>query len=94
MADIINQQSSFSIVPADGILFGITIGLIVACFNTAWPTYALAEVWLTMLGRAPIRLAHSWTNCIAMRSSVERAPICYSGTMSSSASSTRTARSS
>lgn len=53
----IDQQSAFRIVPADGILFGITIGLVVACLKTAWPTYILAHAWLILLRRAPIRLA-------------------------------------
>jgi hypothetical protein len=57
LADAIDRQSSFIIVPADGILFGLTIGLIVACFVTAWPTYLLAHFWLVVMGRAPIRLA-------------------------------------
>ena len=57
VAEAIDRQSSFTIVPADGILFGLTIGLIVACFNTAWPTYALAHFWLVLMRRAPIRLA-------------------------------------
>jgi zinc-finger of transposase IS204/IS1001/IS1096/IS1165 len=56
VAETISQQSSFGILPADGILFGLTIGLIVACFNTAWPTYALAHCWLVLAGRSPIRL--------------------------------------
>ena len=57
VAEAIDRQSSFTILPADGILFGLTIGLIVACFNTAWPTYALAHFWLVLMGRVPIRLA-------------------------------------
>ena len=56
VTEVISQQSSFGILPADGILFGLTIGLIVACFNTAWPTYALAHCWLVLTGRSPIRL--------------------------------------
>jgi hypothetical protein len=56
VTEVISQQSSFGILPADGILFGLTIGLIVACFNTAWPTYAIAHGWLVLTGRSPIRL--------------------------------------
>jgi hypothetical protein len=56
VTEVIGRQSSFGILPADGILFGLTIGLIVACFNTAWPTYALAHCWLILTGRSPVRL--------------------------------------
>ena len=56
VTEVIGRRSSFGILPADGILFGLTIGLIVACFNTAWPTYALAHCWLILTGRSPVRL--------------------------------------
>ena len=56
VTEVISKRSSFGILPADGILFGLTIGLIVACFNTAWPTYALAHCWLLLIGRSPVRL--------------------------------------
>ncbi len=57
VAEAIDRQSSFMIVPADGILFGLTIGLVVAYFNTAWPAYALAHTWLVLSGYGPVRLA-------------------------------------
>lgn len=57
VAATIDRLSSFTIVPADGILFGFSIGLIVACFCTAWPAYLLTHIWLTLLRRAPVRLA-------------------------------------
>jgi hypothetical protein len=56
LAEAIDRRSSFIIIPADGILFGLTIGFVVACFMTAWPTYVLAHAWLVLTGRAPVRL--------------------------------------
>ena len=56
VAATIDRLSSFTIVPADGILFGFSIGTIVACFYTAWQAYLLTHTWLTLLRRAPVRL--------------------------------------
>ncbi len=56
LVERIDVSSGPALVTADGILFGVTIGLIVACFGTAWPTYALARLWLGLLGCSPVRL--------------------------------------
>ncbi|GAA1325533.1 NACHT domain-containing protein [Pseudonocardia xinjiangensis] len=45
------NSPGFSLEPAQGILYGLTMGVIVACFFTAWPTYFIAHMWLLCLGR-------------------------------------------
>lgn len=52
----IGKFSGPPLVPVDGLLFGATIGAIVACFGTAWPAYAIARAWLFLNGRSPARL--------------------------------------
>lgn len=49
-------HTSVEIRPVHGVLFGLTIGVIVACFNTAWPTYVAAHLWFALARRAPWRL--------------------------------------
>jgi len=49
-------HTSVEIRPVHGVLFGMTIGVIVACFNTAWPTYVAAHLWFALARRAPWRL--------------------------------------
>jgi hypothetical protein len=50
------QSASFRIHPSDGVFLGLTIGVIVACFNTAWFPYLIARWWLTIRGKLPWRL--------------------------------------
>jgi NACHT domain len=52
----LDHLSSFEIVPTDGLLFGLSIGLVVACFNSAWPPYLIARTFLVLTGRSPLRL--------------------------------------
>ncbi|WP_225827590.1 NACHT domain-containing protein [Streptomyces naphthomycinicus] len=52
------SDSSFTARPVDGVLFGATIGVIVAAFNTAWPNYAVCMVWFTARYRVPWSLLH------------------------------------
>ncbi|UFR06804.1 NACHT domain-containing protein [Streptomyces sp. Go40/10] len=47
------SDGSFTAGPLDGILFGATIGIIVASFNTAWPSYAVCMAWFTVRHRVP-----------------------------------------
>lgn len=57
IAEAIDHQSaSFQISPSDSILFGLTMGIIAACFNTAWPTYLIANCWLAGRKKIPWRL--------------------------------------
>jgi RecA/RadA recombinase len=49
-------HSALLVRPDHGVLFGLTIGVIVACFNTAWPTYLVAHVWFAGQGKLPWRL--------------------------------------
>ena len=48
-------HSTLLVRPGHGVLFGLTIGVIVACFNTAWPTYFVAHVWFASQGKLPWR---------------------------------------
>lgn len=41
----------FSLQPIQGILYGLMMGVVVACFFTAWPTYFIAHLWLVCVGR-------------------------------------------
>ncbi|WP_433917418.1 NACHT domain-containing protein [Streptomyces canus] len=45
--------NSFTASPVNGILFGATIGVIVAAFNTAWPNYVVCMIWFTVRYRMP-----------------------------------------
>ncbi|MET7693934.1 NACHT domain-containing protein [Streptomyces sp. NPDC005483] len=45
--------SSFTPSPVHGILFGATLGVIVAAFNTAWPNYVVCMIWFTARYRMP-----------------------------------------
>jgi hypothetical protein len=47
------SDHSFTASPAVGILFGATIGIIVAVFNTTWPNYAVCMAWFTLRYRLP-----------------------------------------
>ncbi|WP_126635428.1 hypothetical protein [Embleya hyalina] len=46
----------FTPAPVHGLLFGASIGLIVAGFNTAWPNYAICVVSFAVRRRLPWRL--------------------------------------
>jgi hypothetical protein len=48
--------SGTGLTPMHGILFGITLGVIVASFNTAWPTFVLALLWFAARRKVPFRL--------------------------------------
>jgi hypothetical protein len=48
-------RADLQIWPIHGILFGMTIGVIVACFITAWPTYAAAHLCFALQRRVPWR---------------------------------------
>lgn len=45
--------SSFTPSPVHGILFGATLGVIVAAFNTAWPNYVVCMIWFATRYRVP-----------------------------------------
>ncbi|MFE4968997.1 NACHT domain-containing protein [Streptomyces sp. NPDC056660] len=47
------DDDAFHPHPAEGVLFGVTLGVIVAAFNTAWPNYAVCMVWFSMRRRIP-----------------------------------------
>ncbi len=46
LGDRIDRVSHLAVMPVHGILFGLTIGLIVAGFKTAWPSFAIGHAWL------------------------------------------------
>ncbi len=53
---LINRESTNSPLHATlecGLLFGLTIGSVVAGFNAAWPAFTIAHKWLFLNGRMP-----------------------------------------
>jgi hypothetical protein len=48
-------RTSVEVRPIHGVLFGMTISVIVACFNTAWPTYVAAHLWFALGRQVPWR---------------------------------------
>lgn len=44
------------VVPLDGVLFGLTIGVVVACYYSAWFAFSVSHAYLALLGRLPWRL--------------------------------------
>ena len=46
----------FTLQPGHGLLYGLTMGIVVACFFTAWPSYFIAHLWLVVRGVYPWRL--------------------------------------
>ncbi|MET8677161.1 NACHT domain-containing protein [Streptomyces sp. NPDC004647] len=48
-------NSSFTAHPVHGLLFGVTIGIVVAAYNTAWPNYILCSTWFAVRLRLPWR---------------------------------------
>ncbi|MEV6318570.1 NACHT domain-containing protein [Streptomyces sp. NPDC051776] len=48
-------DSSFTARPIHGLLFGMTIGIVVAAYNTAWPNYILCSTWFALRMRLPWR---------------------------------------
>ncbi|MEU1851987.1 NACHT domain-containing protein [Streptomyces sp. NPDC019990] len=48
-------DSSFTAQPVHGLLFGMTIGIVVAAYNTAWPNYVLCITWFAARRLLPWR---------------------------------------
>jgi hypothetical protein len=48
-------DSSFTAQPVHGLLFGMTIGIVVAAYNTAWPNYVLCITWFAVRRLLPWR---------------------------------------
>lgn len=57
VVDLLQQRSPFRVRPIHGALFGLTIGVIVASFNTAWPTYVVSHLWFVLQRQLPLRFA-------------------------------------
>jgi hypothetical protein len=47
--------SKLRVEPQHGFLFGLTIGTVVASYNSAWPTYFVAHAWLALRRALPWR---------------------------------------
>jgi len=47
--------STLRVGPQHGFLFGLTIGTVVASYNSAWPTYFVAHTWLALRREVPWR---------------------------------------
>jgi hypothetical protein len=48
-------HTSMQLHPWHGPLFGLTIGVVIACLTTAWPTFVVAHLWFVATGRLPLR---------------------------------------
>ncbi len=46
LRDRIDRLSQLAVQPVHGILFGLTIGVVVAGFKTAWPSFVIGHKWL------------------------------------------------
>jgi hypothetical protein len=53
---VASSLSGIGLTPMRGILFGITLGVIVASFNTAWLTFTIALLWFSARREVPLRL--------------------------------------
>jgi hypothetical protein len=51
-----SSLSGIGLTPIHGVLFGVTLGAIVATFNTAWPTYMIALLWFSARHEAPLQM--------------------------------------
>lgn len=45
------NTTAFVLEPMQGLLYGLMMGIVVACFFTAWPTYFISHLWLWVVGR-------------------------------------------
>jgi hypothetical protein len=50
-------HQEFSLQVLDGICFGVALGAVVACVQTAWPAYLVAVIWLAVTRTTPLFLA-------------------------------------
>lgn len=48
--------SGIGLSPIQGALFGVTLGAIIATYNTAWPTYIIALLWFSARREAPLQM--------------------------------------
>ncbi|MEU4510470.1 hypothetical protein AB0G05_13295 [Nonomuraea wenchangensis] len=49
------QSGGFSVQPWQGVLFGLTLGVVLASLHTAWPAVTVGQLWLAARGRLPWR---------------------------------------
>ncbi len=57
MTELLSRESSaFHVAPVNGVLIGLTVGMIVAAAETAWPAFFIAHCWHAFRGRLPWRL--------------------------------------
>ncbi|MBT0770751.1 NACHT domain-containing protein [Kineosporia sp. J2-2] len=56
-----DQPRVFVLHPLIGLFFGALIGLVVAGFNSAWPSFAIGHLWLVATGQMPWRLEYFLT---------------------------------
>jgi|GEM_PF-6931919 len=73
--DVLAENSNFSPRPEHGILFGFTIGLVAACYFTAWPAYFVAHMWLAAHGNLPILFSRFLAQCHKNRILRQEGPI-------------------
>jgi hypothetical protein len=55
--------SGIGLAPIHGVLFGVTLGAIVATYNTAWPSYVIALLWFSVRHEAPPHLIEFLSAC-------------------------------
>jgi hypothetical protein len=57
IADLLARHSpGLQVHPADGILVGLTVGMVVASAETAWPAFFIAHCWHALHGSLPWRM--------------------------------------
>ncbi len=49
------ESGNFSVQPWQGILFGLTLGVVLASLHTAWPAVTVGQLWLAARGKLPWR---------------------------------------
>ncbi|MET8988204.1 hypothetical protein ABZW49_22380 [Nonomuraea wenchangensis] len=50
-----DQSGGFSVQPWQGVLFGLTLGVVLASLHTAWPAVTVGQLWLAARGKLPWR---------------------------------------
>ncbi|MGI9000291.1 MAG: NACHT domain-containing protein [Pseudonocardia sp.] len=53
---VIQSVTRFELQITQGVLLGLTLGIVLACCNTAWPAYFIGHLWLVILGVLPWRM--------------------------------------
>jgi hypothetical protein len=53
----VNSPNGLTLQPMQGLLYGLMMGIVVACFFTAWPTFQIALTILAVSRKLPWRLS-------------------------------------